>query len=159
MKDRGHKKRQTHENSQPQKNERRQHTRHAAMALPDIAVIQRGQAVRLIDASTRGVLLETDDRLCPGRNVSLRFVTSDREVTLNGYVVRSWVSGLSRSKLVYCTALSFAQDNPVLTNASDPTASEEYASAVIAAKEPALELVAAVKKTANQISQLLGVGL
>src|SRR5437868_4479038 len=87
MKDRGHKKHRAYENSQPQENERRQHTRHAAKALPDIAVIQRGQAVRLIDVSTRGVLLETDDRLCPGRNVSLRFVTNDSEVTLNGYVV------------------------------------------------------------------------
>lgn len=157
MKVRDRKKHQTHENGQPQGNERRQHTRLAAKALPDLSVIQSGQPVRLIDISKRGVLLETDDRMCPGRNVSLRFLARDKTVTLNGYVVRSWVSGLSRSKLVYSTALSFAQDNPMLTNAFESTASEEYAAAVSAAKEPALELVAAVKQTASQLGQLLGV--
>src|SRR5262245_5943558 len=156
MKDRDKK---THAAKEPHGEERRQHKRLAGSELPNIsAFIRRGQAVRLIDVSQRGALLETDDRLCPGRNVSLRFVARDKEFTLSGYVVRSWVSGLSHTKLVYRTALSFAEDNPALTGAASEISQADAAEAASAAKEPALELVAAVRQTANQLTALFGGG-
>ena len=130
----------------------RQHTRVDGTALPDLtAFIRRGKSVRIIDVSKRGALIECDDRLCPGRNVSLRFVTPDEEVALTGIVVRSWVSNLSKSQLVYRTALNFTQDTPMLQNvkAQAATTTDEVNSDT----EP-LDLVAAVRQTARELTAM-----
>ena len=134
------------------RDEERQHTRIEGAALPDLtAFIRRGKSVRIIDVSKRGALIECDERLCPGRNVSLRFVTPGEEVALTGFVVRSWVSNLSKSQLVYRTALNFTQDTPVLQNvkAQPTSAADELNSDA----EP-LDLVAAVRQTAKELTAM-----
>jgi len=137
--------------------DRRQHVRHDADALPDLsAYIGREQAVRLIDFSKRGALVETSSRLGPGRTVSIRFVTSDTELTLTGKVVRCWVSGLSGSQLSFQTALTFSEDNPlcerVLEEQAEAAADEAQGSAEPTVDgEAVLQLVASVQHSASEL--------
>jgi hypothetical protein len=66
--------------------------------------------VRLIDISRRGVQFETAVRLRPGTEVALRLVSGGQHVTLTGRVVRSLVSALDGTQLIYRTALAFPED-------------------------------------------------
>jgi hypothetical protein len=82
------------------------------MKLPQLSAhLERGPAVRLLDISRRGALVESKMLLRPGQPVSLCFVTPDNEVRLTGCVVRTTVSALTETELGYRTGLSFGEDN------------------------------------------------
>ena len=73
--------------------ERRREARYDATTLPHLSAhLVQGPAVRLVDISRRGALVECDTPLRPGRSVSLCFATPDAELTLIGCVVRTTVS-------------------------------------------------------------------
>ena len=91
--------------------DRRESERLPASELPHLtARLEGSREVRLIDVSRRGVQFETSVRLRPGAEVSLRLVARNEHVTLTGRVVRSLVSALDGTQLVYRTALSFPED-------------------------------------------------
>jgi hypothetical protein len=91
--------------------ERRDSERLPASELPHLtARLEGSREVRLIDVSRRGVQFETSVRLRPGTEVALRLVARGEHVTLTGRVVRSLVSALDGTQLVYRTALSFPED-------------------------------------------------
>jgi hypothetical protein len=91
--------------------ERRLSPRLPASVAPDLkARLLAGAEVRLVDLSRRGVLLETDTRLLPGSPISVRFLTSDAALVMNGCVVRSSVAVVSAGGLVYRTAVAFEED-------------------------------------------------
>jgi PilZ domain len=92
--------------------ERRREARYDAMNLPELSArLEPGPAVRLLDISRRGALVESKMLLRPGQPVSLCFVTPDCEVRLTGRAVRTTVSALSETELGYRTGLSFGEDN------------------------------------------------
>lgn len=91
--------------------ERRESERVPASELPHLtARLEGGREVRLVDLSRRGVQFETSVRLRPGTDAALRFVVNGQHFTVTGRVVRSLVSALDGSQLVYRTALSFPED-------------------------------------------------
>lgn len=91
--------------------ERRESERLPASELPHLSArLEGGREVRLIDLSRRGVQFETPVRLRPGTDAALRFVVNGQHFTVTGRVVRSLVSALDGSQLVYRTALSFPAD-------------------------------------------------
>jgi hypothetical protein len=91
--------------------ERRESERVPASELPHLSArLEGGREVRLIDLSRRGVQFETPERLRPGTEAALRFVVDGQHFTVTGRVVRSLVSALDGSQLVYRTALSFPAD-------------------------------------------------
>lgn len=90
---------------------RRRHARIPAEAVPGLtARVVGGPLVRLLDVSRRGVRVETEMPMKPGRPVTMRFVAADRTMTLTGAVVRSSVAVLCEDGVKYHTALSFAED-------------------------------------------------
>lgn len=91
--------------------DRRESERLPASELPHLrARLEGSREVRLIDVSRRGVQFETAVRLRPGTEVALRLVSGGQHVTLTGRVVRSLVSALDGTQLVYRTALAFPED-------------------------------------------------
>ena len=91
--------------------ERRESDRLAASEFPHVtARLEGSREVRLLDISRRGVQFETPVRLRPGTEVALRFIARGEHVTLTGRVVRSLVSALNGSQLIYRTALNFPGD-------------------------------------------------
>jgi hypothetical protein len=71
------------------------------------ARLKHGPSVTLIDLSVGGVLLETDDRLCPGLDLSLEIVGSNR-VMVPLRVVRAQIASL-RERTMYRGACEFSQ--------------------------------------------------
>jgi hypothetical protein len=139
--------------------ERREHARRIAAARLNLsAFISRGQTVRLINVSKRGALVESDVRLCPGNTVSLRFVTSEKELSLAGCIIRSSVSQMSGSKLVYRTALSFSEDIPLTETPVEEQALPAIAIPVRAKSGPKeeapRELIASVHQSARKLTAL-----
>jgi hypothetical protein len=95
----------------PTSQDRRESERLPASEVPHLtARLEGNREVRLLDISRRGVQFDTSVRLRPGTNVALRLVAQGEHVTLTGRVVRSLVSALDGTQLVYRTALSFPED-------------------------------------------------
>jgi hypothetical protein len=89
--------------------DRRAHPRLSAHELRCIrrARLKHGPLVTLIDLSVGGVLLETDDRLCPGLDLTLEIVGSN-QVALPLRVVRAQIASL-RERTIYRGACEFSQ--------------------------------------------------
>jgi hypothetical protein len=97
--------------SQKDAENRRQHRRVPASALPSLtARLSGGAAVKLLDVSRRGVRLETAMHMRPGQTVCIRFVAADATVTLTAAVVRATVAHVESGGIRYETALSLAGD-------------------------------------------------
>ena len=144
--------------------DRRQDVRHPASAIPQLAArLSRGPEVLLIDISRRGALIENDTRLRPGLKVDVCFVTSDAQIVLSGCVVRSSVSDVSDNQLRYRTALSFGEDNTLLSRLIDEHAQSADPNAAPAARQAStgeempVTLVMAVKSSAIELRELLTV--
>lgn len=92
--------------------ERRKHPRIPASVVPHLrAHVAGGPAVRLIDLSKRGVLLEAPVAMALGATVTIRFVMGDHTETLYGAVVRSAVAVIETSgEVTYHTALAFTDE-------------------------------------------------
>jgi len=96
--------------------DRRQGDRTIAKETPQLSArLVGGAAVKLLNLSPRGVLLETAMALPPGRSISLRFMALDADLVLTGCVVRSSVGSLTSSAISYQTAISFGQENTLYT--------------------------------------------
>jgi len=76
------------------------------------ARIRPGHAVRLVDVSTGGALIETARRLLPGACIELQIDTDRRRATLRSTVVRCGVIRLAANAVCYQAALAF--DRPLL---------------------------------------------
>ena len=140
--------------------ERRREVRYDAMKLPQLSArLERGPAVRLLDISRRGALVESKMLLRPGQLVSLRFVTPDGEVTLTGCAVRTTVSALTETELGYRTGLSFGEDNTLyirLLERNPADADAEQADQAVDT-DRARTSVTSVEQNAKELSDLLEV--
>jgi hypothetical protein len=89
--------------------DRRSHPRLGLHELPGLraARLKHGPSVTLIDLSVGGVLLETDDRLCPGSNLALEIVGSS-QIVVPLRVVRSQIASL-REGMLYRGACAFGR--------------------------------------------------
>jgi hypothetical protein len=89
--------------------DRRAHPRLSAHDLRWLrrARLKHGPSVTLIDLSVGGVLLETDDRLCPGLDLTLEIVGVNRFV-VPFRVVRAQIASL-RDRTMYRGACEFSQ--------------------------------------------------
>jgi hypothetical protein len=89
--------------------DRRAHPRLSAHELRWLrtARLKNGPLVTLIDLSVGGVLLESDDRLCPGSNLALELVGSSR-IVVPFRVIRSQIARL-RDGALYRGACAFSQ--------------------------------------------------
>jgi hypothetical protein len=151
---------ESHENE-----ERRREVRLDATTLPHLSAhLVRGPAVRLLDISRRGALVESDTPLRPGRSVSLRFATPDAELTLTGCVVRTTVSAVTKTHLKYRIGLSFGDDNTLCTRLLERESSEDAAPLPVGAEQAGtaagdsdqvLTLVTSVAQSANELRDML----
>jgi PilZ domain len=145
--------------------ERRHEVRHDATTLPHLSAhLVKGPAVRLLDISRRGAMVESDTPLRPGRSVSLRFATPDAELILTGCVVRTTVSALTEAHLKYRTGLSFGDDNTLCARlverkssdeAAAPSVGAEQASTAAADGDQILTLVTSVEQSADELRDML----
>jgi hypothetical protein len=89
--------------------DRRAHTRLSAHELRWLrtARFEHGPSVTLIDLSVGGVLLESDDRLCPGSTLALELVGST-QIVMPLRVVRSQIARL-RQGMLYRGACAFTR--------------------------------------------------
>jgi hypothetical protein len=89
--------------------DRRAHPRLSAHDLRWLrrARLKHGPSVTLIDLSVGGVLLETDDRLCPGLDLTLEIVGS-HHVIVPLRVIRAQIASL-RDRTMYRGACEFSQ--------------------------------------------------
>ncbi len=83
-------------------------------AFPDLkgACLVSGSAVRLINISRGGALLESTERLSPSTRISLRLITTNGVLQLYGQILRSTISHLNGG-LRYRSAVAFEQEFPL----------------------------------------------
>lgn len=107
-------------NQPPSGAERRSHPRIPASALPHLtASIPDGPAIRLLDLSRTGALVETTTRLPPGASIAVHFRSGDREVPLSAAVIRSTVSVVDTDgRVTYHTGLAFTDELVLLDEAA-----------------------------------------
>jgi hypothetical protein len=88
--------------------DRRAHPRLGAPELRWLrtARLKHGPSVTLIDLSVGGVLFDTDDRLCPGSDLTLELIGSS-QVVVPLRVVRAQIASLQDRKLLYRGACVF----------------------------------------------------
>jgi hypothetical protein len=84
---------------------------HPRLSGPDLgwlrtARIKNGPAVTLVDLSVGGVLLESDNRLCPGSALALELVGSS-QIVVPLRVVRSQIASLREGAALYRGACAF----------------------------------------------------
>jgi hypothetical protein len=140
--------------------ERRREVRYDAMKLPQLSArLEPGPAVRLLDISRRGALVESKMLLRPGQRVSLCFVTPDGEVTLTGRAVRTTVSALTETELGYRTGLSFGEDNTLYIRLLEGTPADTHAEqdAPPVDADQARAAVTSVEQNANELRDPLEV--
>jgi hypothetical protein len=67
--------------------------------------VKPGQDAHLVDASSRGVLIDTSGRLLPGAGVELQLRRHDTCLAVRGVVLRSFVARLRPNEIVYRSAI------------------------------------------------------
>lgn len=76
------------------------------------ASVRPGHRVRVIDASSRGALVETSHRLLPGTVVELQVETGTDRVSVRGHVLRCAVVRLRPTWVCYRGAIAFDRHLP-----------------------------------------------
>ena len=71
------------------------------------ARLRTGGELRVVDASTWGVLTETTERLLPGRHLDAHVVSEQGRVLVRSRVARAFVSQLTADAIQYRAALAF----------------------------------------------------
>jgi hypothetical protein len=108
---------------------RRQWPRLKPEAVPFLKSVDfnQGSEVRVIDISRGGVLLETEVRLRPQMKLTLKLVTTEGVIKLDGLILRSSITSLTGVPK-YRSAISFTHPFLMLDDIS--AASEEQAQAL-----------------------------
>ena len=75
------------------------------------ARLRTGGQLRLVDAASHGALVETNERLLPGRHLDVHVVSVNGRVLVRARVARAYVSHVSHDVVRYRAALAF--DRPV----------------------------------------------
>jgi len=87
---------------------RRQWSRMPAETLPNVkAALKSGVEVELVNLSRGGAQFRTPNRLLPGLNVSLKIVTTDGQLTVQGKVMRSSMVRMQTGALGYEVGIAF----------------------------------------------------
>jgi hypothetical protein len=73
------------------------------------ARLRTGARLLVLDASSSGALVETTERLLPGRRLDAHLMTQDGRVLVRGRVVRAYVSRVQPDAICYRAALVFDQ--------------------------------------------------
>jgi hypothetical protein len=71
------------------------------------ARLRTGGQLRIVDASSSGALVETAERLLPGRNLDVHIMSAQGRVLARSRVVRACVSHLTADSIRYQAALAF----------------------------------------------------
>ena len=95
--------------------ERRRAPRFDASAIPRLKSVRQveGPAVKLINISRYGALIETRQRMLPKSRVSLRLDTAETVYFLDGEVLRCYVYEIDKA-LTYQYSVAFDEDFEVL---------------------------------------------
>ena len=96
--------------------ERRRMRRHSHVDEHGItaARVRPGHAVRLIDVSAAGALVETNRRLLPGKHVELQVERGSEQTTVRGRVLRCAVVKIQPAWIYYRGAIGFDRHLPWL---------------------------------------------
>ena len=91
--------------------ESRKAPRFDASAIPSLKSVHLVEEaeVKLINISRSGALIEAQERMAPGSNVSLRVVTKETEYILKGKIIRCYVYTIGEV-LTYQSAVEFYED-------------------------------------------------
>jgi hypothetical protein len=91
--------------------ERRQAERRAIASSEPLsfARLRTGGELRVLDASSHGVLAETRERLLPGRRLDVHVVASSGRALVRARVTRAYVCRLQADAIDYRAALVFEQ--------------------------------------------------
>lgn len=101
--------------------ERRVANRVRADDIPGLrARLLAGREVDVVDVSESGARFRSDQRLLPGSNVGLKLVSGDVVFTAVARVVRSTVSHVATTGVVYESAVSFDKRFPLLEQTMSP---------------------------------------
>jgi hypothetical protein len=71
--------------------------------------VRAGRELEVLDISSFGVLVQGESRLLPGRHLDVHVVSCSGRTLVRSRVVRSFVSSLSKDRVVYRGALAFEQ--------------------------------------------------
>jgi hypothetical protein len=71
------------------------------------ARLRTGGQLRIVDASSSGALVETAERLLPGRNLDVHIMSAQGRVLARSRVVRACVAHLTADSIRYQAALAF----------------------------------------------------
>jgi hypothetical protein len=69
--------------------------------------LRTGGQLRVLDASSWGVLAETTERLLPGRQLDVHIVSAQGRILVRSRVARAFVARLEADAVHYHAALSF----------------------------------------------------
>jgi len=115
--------------------ERRASPRLPPEAFPSLngAFLRSGASVELIDISSGGALVESEERLAPNTRISLKIATDKGTLTLHGRILRSIISQLKgtpryRSGIAFDDKFPLQPENPNTAMAEDieATAQESF---------------------------------
>jgi hypothetical protein len=71
------------------------------------ARLRAGGRLQLVEASSWGALVETTDRLLPGRHLDIHIVSAEGRILVRGRVARAFVATLEPDAVHYRVAFSF----------------------------------------------------
>ena len=99
---------------------RRKAPRFDSSAIPDQKKVHLvdGPDVKLINISRGGALVETQERITPGSQVSLRLVAAETVYRLNGRILRCYVYEIDKI-LTYQCAIAFDEDFTLLPSGKE----------------------------------------
>jgi len=94
---------------------RRKTPRFMASAIPSLKSVHFGEGpeIKLINISTGGALIETQEPMSPGSSVSLRVVTTEAVHLLKGRILRCDTSTIGEGSVFQC-AITFNEDFTIL---------------------------------------------
>jgi hypothetical protein len=101
--------------------DRRKAQRLHPSALPSLKSVRLvpGSEIRLINVSSGGALLESDNRILPGANICIRLVAEDVLYFLRGRVLQSRASSIRGSALTYECRVAFDEEFSLLSSNAD----------------------------------------
>ena len=110
--------------------ERRASPRLSPDAFPSLngAYLRGGASVELIDISTGGALVESEERLTPNTKISLKIATTEGTFLLQGRIVRSTISQLKGGPR-YRSGIAFDNRFPLQAVDSNPAIAEDIEAA------------------------------